>query len=231
MPSGCSSVEVYRGAAARRGLDARKNARKCDTWDVDDTRADETVSVEARTVVLVEGTSDRIALETLSRRLGRNLEGEGVSVVPMGGVQAIGRQLATLGPPQGQRVFGLYDVREENLVRRSLEQVGVTDVGIALTRGEMEELGFYACVMDLEDELIRALGSQAVEEVIESEGQLPSFHTLQKQLPWRGQTVAAQLHRFLGSGAYRKIRYARLLVEALELKRVPRPLNQLLARL
>src|SRR5579884_1192825 len=137
----------------------------------------------------------------------------------------------TLGPPQGQRVFGLYDVREENLVRRSLEQVGVTDVGIALTRGEMEELGFYACVMDLEDELIRALGSQAVEEVIESEGQLPSFHTLQKQLPWRGQTVEAQLHRFLGSGAYRKIRYARLLVEALELKRVPRPLNQLLARL
>jgi hypothetical protein len=34
----------------------------------------------------------------------------------------------------------------------------------------------------------------------------------------------------MGSGGRRKIRYARLLVEALDLGRVPRPLDEVLAR-
>jgi predicted ATP-dependent endonuclease of OLD family len=36
-------------------------------------------------VVLVEGASDRRAVETLARRRGRDLQAEGVAVVPMGG--------------------------------------------------------------------------------------------------------------------------------------------------
>ena len=39
-----------------------------------------------RTVVLVEGASDRVALHTLAGRLGRDLEVEGVRVVAMGGI-------------------------------------------------------------------------------------------------------------------------------------------------
>ena len=38
-----------------------------------------------RSVVLVEGTSDGVALHTLAERLGRDLEVEGVRVVAMGG--------------------------------------------------------------------------------------------------------------------------------------------------
>jgi hypothetical protein len=38
-----------------------------------------------------------------------------------------------------------------------------------------------------------------------------------------------QLRRWLGSGGRRKIRYARLLVDALDLARVPRPLDGVLA--
>jgi hypothetical protein len=38
-----------------------------------------------------------------------------------------------------------------------------------------------------------------------------------------------QLRRWLGSGGSRKIRYARLLVDALDLDRVPRPLERVLA--
>ena len=52
---------------------------------------------------------------------------------------------------------------------------------------------------------------------------------MQRQTEWRDRPVDAQMHRFLGSGARRKLRYARLLVDALDLSRVPRPLDLLLA--
>jgi hypothetical protein len=93
----------------------------------------------------------------------------------------------------------------------------------------MEQLGFYVCVVDLEDELIRALGSDAVEELVAAQGHLGSFRTLQKQPAWQGRPKEEQLRRFMGSGGSRKIRYASLLVDALDLTRVPRPLDLLLA--
>jgi predicted ATP-dependent endonuclease of OLD family len=43
------------------------------------------VIVDARAVVLVEGVSDKVALETLARRRGGDLTAEGVSVVAVGG--------------------------------------------------------------------------------------------------------------------------------------------------
>jgi alpha-beta hydrolase superfamily lysophospholipase len=51
----------------------------------------------ARTVVLVEGISDQLALEALAARRGRNLHAEGISVVAMG-AQGIGRFLDLFGP-------------------------------------------------------------------------------------------------------------------------------------
>jgi Overcoming lysogenization defect protein-like, TOPRIM domain len=176
--------------------------------------------------VLVEGISDQIAVETLAARLGRNLTSEGVSVVSMGGVHGLGRFLTRFGP-QGANlgIAGVYDVGEERVVNRALERAGF---GSPLTRTDMEELGFYVCVVDLEDELIRALGGVTVEALIDVQGELDSFRTLQKQAPWRGQRLEDQLRRFLGSGATRKIRYARLLVDALAPAQVPRPLHLLL---
>jgi hypothetical protein len=93
----------------------------------------------------------------------------------------------------------------------------------------MEALGFHVCVADLEDELIRALGAARVEQVVAEHGDLRAFRTLQKQPTWQGRTTHEQLRRFMGSGGRRKIRYARLLVEALDLTRVPRPLDGVLA--
>ena len=52
---------------------------------------------------------------------------------------------------------------------------------------------------------------------------------MQKQPVWRGRPVEDQLRRFLGSGARRKVRYAALLVDALELERMPAPLDGVLA--
>ena len=178
------------------------------------------------TVVLVEGVSDQRAVEALARRRGRDLAAEGVSVVPIGGAQAIARRLAGLG--KDVRLAGLVDAAEERHFRRGLERAGF---GAALTREELEGLGFFVCDADLEEELIRALGTDGVERVVESQGDLRSFRTLQKQPAWLGRPTDAQLRRFMGSGGRRKIRYAQLLVEALEPEQVPRPLDRLLAHI
>jgi len=181
----------------------------------------------ARAVVLVEGVSDQRALEALARRRGRKLAAERVSIVPIGGAQAIGSFLDRFGP-QGLnlRLAGLCDAGEEEDYRRGLERAGL---GSNLTRADLERLGFYVCDTDLEDELIRTLGAASVEEVVDAQGDLGSFHTLQKQPAWQGRPIEEQLRRFMGSGSGRKIRYARLLVEALDLTEVPRPLDQVLA--
>ncbi len=185
------------------------------------------MQVSGDTVVLVEGVSDQLALETLAERRGRDLAAEGIAIVPIGGAQAIGRFLDLLGP-QGlnARLAGLCDAAEEGNFQRALERAGL---GSNVTRADMERLGFYVCVADLEDELIRALGAAAVEEIVDAQGDLGSFRTLQKQPAWQGRTNEEQLRRFMGSGGSRKIRYARLLVEALDLTQVPRPLDRVLA--
>ncbi|MDX6492312.1 MAG: hypothetical protein QOH02_247 [Gaiellaceae bacterium] len=181
-----------------------------------------------RAVVLVEGISDQCALEALARRRGRNLEAEGVSVVPIGGAQAIGRFLSHFGPEGlDVRLAGLCDVGEERDFQRALERAGL---GSNLTRADMEALGFYVCIEDLEDELIRSLGAATVVRIVEAQGDLGSFRTLQKQAAWRERPTDEQLRRLMGSGGRRKIRYARLLVDALDLTQVPRPLDMVLAR-
>ncbi len=185
------------------------------------------LAVGVRTVVLVEGDSDRIALEVLAARYGRRLDAEGISVVPLGGATSIGRFLKMFGP-QGidVRLAGLCDAGEEDFFQQRLEAAGV---GTARSRDEMEQLGFYVCVADLEDELIRALGAEEVQEVVEAQGELRSFRIFQKQPAQRERTVERQLLRFMGTHAGRKAHYARSLVEVLEPGQVPRPLDRLLA--
>jgi hypothetical protein len=180
-----------------------------------------------RAVVLVEGISDQRALEALARRRGRSLDDEGISIVPIGGAQAVGRSLERFGPRGlGAGLAGLCDAGEESEFRRALERAGL---GAGLTRAGMERLGFYVCIVDLEDELIRSLGAPAVEGIVAGRGDLRAFRTLQKQPEWRGRAPEEQLRRFFGSGARRKIEYAPLLVDALDLDRVPRPLDGVLA--
>jgi Overcoming lysogenization defect protein-like, TOPRIM domain len=181
----------------------------------------------ARAVVLVEGVSDQLALEALAVRRGRDLEAEGVSIVPMGGATNIRKALAVFGP-QGfdVRLAGLCDAGEEGDFRRALELAGL---GSNLTRAAMERLGFYVCVADLEDELIRALGVAAAERVLHAQGDLESFRTFQKQPAWRGRAAEEQLRRFIGTTSGRKIQSGAMLVKALDLTRVPRPLDGALA--
>jgi hypothetical protein len=182
--------------------------------------------VSPKTVVLVEGVSDGVALETLAARRGRDLDGEGVAVVPMGGATTIGHFLDVLGPDGHDfGLAGLCDAGQEGDFQRSLERAGL---GADLDRAGMESLGFFVCVEDLEDELIRALGPEAVIEIIAAEGEIGSLRIMQRQPFHRERTVEQHLRRFMGTRSGRKAIYARLMVQALDLNRVPRPLDGVL---
>ena len=147
--------------------------------------------------------------------------------MPLGGATSIGRFLVLLGPQGlGVSLAGLCDAGEEGYFQRSLERAGL---GADLNRSTMESLGFYVCVADLEEELIRALGIEGVEEVVAAQGDLRSFRTFQKQPAQRGRTTEQQLRRFMGTLSGRKVQYARSLVADLDLAQVPRPLARLLA--
>ena len=185
--------------------------------------------LDTRTVVLVEGVSDQRALERLAARRGRDLEAEGVTLIPIGGATTIGRFVELFGPRGFDvRLAGLCDAGEERAFRRALERAGL---GTDLTRADMETLGFFVCEQDLEDELIRALGVAAVERVVATQGELRAFRTLQRQPAQQGKSVEAQLRRFMGTKGGRKIHYASVLVDALDLDRVPRPLDGVLAHI
>ena len=158
------------------------------------------------TVVCVEGASDRAAVLKLAERRGRDLDAEGVEVVAIGGAHALRRFVASLGTRE-LKLAGLCDAAESVEFTRVLDEV-------------------YVCDPDLEYELIRAVGSTRIVELIETQGELHSFRTLQKQLAQRTRPLEQQLRLFLHN---RKIRYAPLLVDALDLTRAPRPLAELLA--
>lgn len=181
-----------------------------------------------RAVVLVEGDSDRVALETLAGRQGRDLAAEGIDVVAMGGITNV-RGFATRYGPRGLGVppAGLYDVPETAQLRHGLAAAGLQ---IQLAPDGLERLGFHGCTADLEDELIRALGVDAVEAVVEEAGEGRSLRLLAQMPAQQGWSREALLRRFLCSQSGRKARYARLLVDALQPGRVPEPLAAVLAR-
>jgi hypothetical protein len=170
--------------------------------------------MDLRAAVLVEGTSDRLAVEALARRRGRDLDAERIAVVPMGGFGNLPRVLERY---RGVRLAGLYDIGEERHFLRALD---------CADRAGLERAGFYGCSRDLEDELTRAVGPDGMERVLAEQGELRSFRTYQRQPAHRARPLEEQLHGFMWN---RKQRYAVLLVDALDLGRVPRPLDRVLA--
>ncbi|NUT95171.1 MAG: ATP-dependent endonuclease [Saccharothrix sp.] len=184
----------------------------------------------ARVVVLVEGVSDQIAVETLAARQGRDLAADHVVVLPVGGAHGAARYLRRFGPQgTGARLAGLCDAGEAHIVHRALATTGLTTPGTTVTGSPsvLERLGFFVCVEDLEDELLRAAGPALTEEIFAAHGDLAAFRKIQRQPTWRGKDEMAQMRRFLGAGAHRKLRYARLLTEAIPEHRLPAPLTAL----
>lgn len=183
----------------------------------------------ARLVVLVEGESDRVAVETLARRRGLDLPADGVQVLAMGGITNVRAFALRLGPRGlGVPLAGLYDAPEADVVRRGLAAAGVVAPDGAT---DLAGHGFFACDADLEEELVRALGVTRAERVIEAEGDGRSLRLLAQMPAQQGWSRERVLHRFLAAGSGRKARYAALLAEALAPGEEPPPLRALLSRL
>jgi len=165
-----------------------------------------------RGAILVEGESDRAAVDALAEKLGRDLSP--TPVIAMGGVTNARTYVRLLGQEGLRlRLTGLCDAREERFFRR------------VFTSDDR----YFVCDADLEDELIRAHGIEGTERVIELLGDLAAFRTFQNQPAQRIRPVEAQLHRFMGTLGGRKIRYGGALVEYLDIERMPAPLTALLS--
>ena len=166
-----------------------------------------------RSLVLVEGESDRTALLTLAGLLGHDLTD--VDVMSMGGITNLRRHLAEL--TGDERVAVLHDARRD-AVRRP--HAG---------RATPATVARFVCDADLEDELVRALGMPAVLDVVAGAGDLDAWHILLNQPFHRDRPPEAVLRRFWGTTSGRKDKYAALLTAALEPARVPPPLAGVLA--
>ena len=166
-----------------------------------------------RPVVLVEGESDRAALLALADRLGRDLSG--VDVVAMGGITNLRRHLTDVEPESPLPVL-LHDAGEERWVERTLRSLRL-------------DLPRFVCHADLEDELVRALGTSRALDVVAAAGDLPAWRILCNQPFHRDRPTPEVLRRFWGTTSGRKEKYAALLAAAVEPDRVPPPLAGVLA--
>lgn len=183
--------------------------------------------LDARAAILVEGWSDQAAIDALAARQGAELQAERILVVPIGGVTNLAAFARALGPlGHGLPLAGLYDRGEEPQALQHLARSAIADEA---TRAGAEGAGFFMCDADLEDELIRALGTARVERVLDAEGDLASFRRFREQPHQRARALAEQLRRFMGTRAGRKVRYGALLVNVLDLHSMPPPLVRVLA--
>lgn len=159
------------------------------------------------TIVLVEGNSDRVALEEFARRLGIAPP----TIMAIGGAHAAARVAANIRETTPhQRIIGMVDAGEQRSFARAIDEV-------------------FICDRDLEDELIRGLGIEATLQVIEQQGELDSFRTLQKQPAYRDRPLVDQVRQFLHGRSGNKARYAALFAEAIDLNKIPIPLKDVLA--
>ena len=163
--------------------------------------------------MLVEGESDRRAVEVLAQRFG-SVPPE---VVVMHGITNLRRHLTELDPHLGSVVL-LHDAGEAAYVERVLGADAV-------------DVPCFVCDVDLEDELVRAVGVPGVLAVVDAQGERAGYERMAQQPAQRERSDAQRLRRWLGARSGHKISYAGFLAEALPLDAVPAPLRDLVAAL
>jgi hypothetical protein len=183
-------------------------------------------TVGAPALVLLEGSSDVAALETVLERHEPLVPRTAYRLVDMGGVTNTATHLRALAlAPTPLPVLGLCDAGESWVVVRALQQQGREVAGEA----DLAAHGFFVCRRDLEEELIRALGVAACLRLLEGMGLGHRFRSFSNQRAWAERPVEERLHRFAGVASGRKIRLAREMAAALPADRVPPPIAGLVA--
>jgi hypothetical protein len=185
------------------------------------------VSDRARAVVLLEGRSDIAAVRAAAAAAEVDLSD--VRLVDLGGITNVRRRLSDLAcePDAAVPVLGMCDVGEARFLIAALEATGhwLRDAS------DLPSAGFFVCVEDLEDELLRALGPRRVMGVLDRMGLREKLDALAQQPAWRARPLHDQLHRFAGVASGRKELLAGELTAELAADELPEPLQLLLQRL
>ncbi|WP_446663682.1 hypothetical protein [Flexivirga sp. B27] len=179
-----------------------------------------------RKVVLLEGVSDIAALTAAAKA--HHVDLSGVELVDLGGVTNVRRETARWHGASGDpEILGLCDAPEVRFVEQALHEIGrpVRDAS------DLPTYGFFVCHADLEEELIRALGTAQVVAVIEQLGLGAKLATLQQQPAWADRPLDDQLHRFCGVASGRKELLADALTTAMQPWQLPEPLRALIDRI
>jgi putative ATP-dependent endonuclease of OLD family len=179
----------------------------------------------ADVVVLVEGFSDLLAVRTLARLIGVDLDGVGVSLIALEGQTLLKQHHALFGPDGlDLQLRGLCDADAEGewIARLSAAGLAVID------RASMALNGFYVCDPDLEAELLGALSEAEIENVIDADGALHLFTALEADPSNAGVPKAELQSRFVKKD---KVRWAPLLAAASEAPNIPAPVAAVLAGL
>ena len=179
-----------------------------------------------RVQVFLEGASDVAAVCALAAKAG--VDRDRIRLVDLGGVTNVGRALTWLDQEHpDDTVLGLCDAGEADVAVRALRRSGLA----LRDASDLQGYGFFVCVRDLEDELIRALGTARAVAVVESLGLGGKLEVLRGQQAWRDRPLSEQVHRFCGVASGRKELLAGAFAEALNAEAVPEPLQLLLDRL
>ena len=179
----------------------------------------------AEWVIFVEGFSDFLAVRTLAETLGVDLDAAGASLLSLEGADLLKHYMALLGP-QGLnvRIRGLCDLDKEAEWIQTL-----SDAGLSIDdRTELNAVGFQVAEVDLEAELVTALGEQGTETVIAEADATNSLETFRQQPANAGLEGRDLLLAFIRK---RKIKWAPLLAAAISSTEVPTPIADLLAGL
>lgn len=177
--------------------------------------------------MLLEGVSDVAAVRVLAGRRGIDTATD-VRLIDLHGVTNVRRTLVDLLAAEPHvEVLGLCDAAEARFVLGALQAVGrtVDDVDDLATHG------FFVCRVDLEHELIQALGPDRTVQIVRGLRLGPKLASLQQQPAWQSRALTDQLHRFCGVASGRKALMAGAMAAALTPEEVPEPLERLLARL
>ena len=178
----------------------------------------------ARTVLLVEGPSDYLAVREAARILGVDLDGKAVSIVSLQGAGLLETYLRLLGPSGlDLELAGLCDLDAESDWRNKLAAAGCA----VHDRTTMNVQGFFICDRDLEAELVAAHGDQAVLTIINGDGEGSRYAAFANQPLNRGLSTTEQLEKFARGN---KTRWSPRLMGALTARTIPQPIKDLLAR-
>lgn len=176
----------------------------------------------AETVIFVEGFSDFLAVRAFAETLGTDLDAAGVSLVSLDGADILKHYLMLFGPSGlNVQLRGLCDLDKEGKWIDLL-----TAAGIAVAdRTDLSDAGFQVADVDLEDELVRALGESVTEQVIDTAGLTGRLTSFEGQPANSGLGRQELLAAFVRT---QKIRLAPLLAAQVPDTDIPAPVKALL---